>query len=230
MLCSSLLLLPAFGLLAQATESYSPVSALSRRRQLMTCGQTYGNGSIPCGGPQSTLCFNPGLGQTCCDVDRGFCGSGSYCAPVAGYCCLEGEDLTTCAENAGFDLPSSATGQITTTVPTMVTSARASRTFTVTPFLAADPGPTLLIKPDTDADPSTELSTVPSTEPFAVAFTEPSTTTCHETPSFTTPVVMPVSTTSLSPIVQVSVAVKENRALISTIAMVAVAGVFTIFL
>ena len=44
MLFSLLLLLPAFGLPAQATESYVRLSGLSRKRQLMTCEDTYGKG------------------------------------------------------------------------------------------------------------------------------------------------------------------------------------------
>jgi hypothetical protein len=34
-----------------------------RKRQLLSCEQTYGRGSINCGGSGSTFCFNPSLGQ-----------------------------------------------------------------------------------------------------------------------------------------------------------------------
>lgn len=60
------------GMLAEASEIYHhlplplPPSAASRtRRQVTTatCDQTYGNGSIPCGGSDSTWCYNPSLGQ-----------------------------------------------------------------------------------------------------------------------------------------------------------------------
>ncbi|KAI1356841.1 hypothetical protein F5Y01DRAFT_309386 [Xylaria sp. FL0043] len=149
MLYLSLLLLPAFGLLAQATEGYSPLSMPSRRRQLMTCDQTYGNGSTPCGEPERQLCYNPGLGQTCCKLDGGFCNEGSYCAPVAGYCCLEDEDLTECAERAGFELPNAAVNDYSATSGSAVVApARVSRTFTVTPFLTPYPGPTPIIYRD----------------------------------------------------------------------------------
>ncbi|CAK7208203.1 hypothetical protein SBRCBS47491_000012 [Sporothrix bragantina] len=53
------------------------------------------------------MCYNPSIGQSCC-ADNGYCDRGQYCAPVAGYCCLDSEDLQTCATNAGFQLPPSA--------------------------------------------------------------------------------------------------------------------------
>ncbi|KAI8632167.1 hypothetical protein F5Y19DRAFT_353289 [Xylariaceae sp. FL1651] len=214
MLYSSLLLLLAFGLLAEATEGYSPLSELSHRRQVMTCEQTYGNGSVLCGGAESAWCFNPSLGQTCCPLDNGFCNKGKYCAPVAGYCCFDSEDLATCAKNAGFDLPSLATEPTAIAASTMGASTGISRTFTVSPFLEADPRPTVMITLDGSAESSMG----------------PSTTTCHETPSFAAPLVTAVSNTSISPFVQVSIAVKDNRALFSSIAIVGVASVFASFL
>lgn len=63
MLFSLLFLLPAFGLPAQAAEGYTRFSGLSRKREVMTCDETYGNGSIPCGESESSWCFNPTLGQ-----------------------------------------------------------------------------------------------------------------------------------------------------------------------
>ncbi|KAH8675704.1 hypothetical protein BX600DRAFT_432264 [Xylariales sp. PMI_506] len=103
----SLLLLPVFGLATLARESYAPlISGQIQGRQLLTCNQTFGVGSEMCGGAGSTFCYNPSQGQTCCP-DFGYCDQGSYCAPVAGYCCAEGEDLPTCAQNAGFTLPAS---------------------------------------------------------------------------------------------------------------------------
>ncbi|KAI0460200.1 hypothetical protein F5B21DRAFT_498802 [Xylaria acuta] len=222
MLHSILLLMPAFGLVAQATESYWPISVPSTKRQLITCEHTYGNGSIPCGGAESTWCFNPGLGQTCCQ-DGGWCDSGSYCAPVKGYCCPEDVDLATCAKNAGFDMPSSATDHITTGA-----STGAFRTFTVTPFLAADPGPTLVNTPNSDVEGMLE----PSIEPLA-EFAAKSSKTCHGSPAISTPMVIQISNTSasapiqfptsVSPVVQVSIA-PESRALISYIATLAVAS------
>jgi hypothetical protein len=85
-----------------------------RKRQLMTCEQTYGSGSINCGA--STFCYNPAAGQSCCQVDFGYCDKGSYCAPVAGFCCLENESLQDCARLAGFDLPGTVTQSLTTTI------------------------------------------------------------------------------------------------------------------
>ncbi|KAI0176698.1 hypothetical protein BJ166DRAFT_584861 [Pestalotiopsis sp. NC0098] len=104
------ILFPACALAVLAvnrSESYAPISAaLLARRQLMTCNETYGAGFESCGGPDSTFCYNAGIGQTCCP-DKGYCDAGTYCAPVAGYCCDENEDLPTCARNAGFTLPAS---------------------------------------------------------------------------------------------------------------------------
>ncbi|KAK3942133.1 hypothetical protein QBC46DRAFT_380709 [Diplogelasinospora grovesii] len=97
-------------LLANAQEQKTP-SRLPYvvRKQLMSCEQTYGTGSVRCGDESSTFCYNPTLGQTCCKVDNGYCDAGTYCAPAAGYCCLEDEDLATCAKIAGFELPVNAT-------------------------------------------------------------------------------------------------------------------------
>ncbi|KAI0101669.1 hypothetical protein GGR51DRAFT_563359 [Nemania sp. FL0031] len=227
---SLLVLLPVLGLPAQATESYAQISGSSRKRQLQTCDETYGNGSIPCGGQDSTWCFNPSIGQTCCPLDRGFCSSGSYCAPVAGYCCFEGEDLVTCARNAGFDLPQSG---IATPDSSTATSTGISRTFTVSPFLTPDPKPTLSDTADLDAEPAFEPFTAVHTE-----FVAESSVTCHDAPSFTNPVVVQIANTSapppmkpskpISPVVQVSIAVKKNRPVLTSIVMGAMASILTI--
>ncbi|KAI1420622.1 hypothetical protein F5Y12DRAFT_719378 [Xylaria sp. FL1777] len=250
MLYSSLFLLPAFELLAQATESYSPLSTSSRRRQLATCDQTYGNGSIPCGGLESTWCFNPNLGQTCCQLDGGFCNDGSYCAPVAGYCCLEDEDVAACAERAGFDLPNAAVnGYNTNPDPIVATQARVSRTFTVTPFLTAHPGPTPIDVPDSDIEPYTEPFDK-SVSDFLTEFTVGYFTACRETPSASAPVVIQIAnastssshwasmstsssaqaTASVSPLVQVSTATKEKEGRIGSFSVIAIAGLFAVFL
>ncbi|KAI1734237.1 hypothetical protein F4680DRAFT_358205 [Xylaria scruposa] len=211
MLHTILLLVPAFVLATQATESYSPISVPSPKRQLMSCESTYGSGSTPCGGPESTQCYNPSMGQTCCQ-DSGYCDSGSYCAPVAGYCCLNGEDLATCARNAGFDLPSSAVGHMATS-----TSAKAVRTFTVTPFLASNPKPTVVNALSSGAEGMMKPST-----------------TCHKLPAISTPMVIQASNTSVSTpisspkaassVVQVSIAAK-SRVIIRHVAALAVASI-----
>ncbi|KAI1493149.1 hypothetical protein F5X96DRAFT_267151 [Biscogniauxia mediterranea] len=51
------------GLPVFAKENYAPVFAAGHKRQLMTCEQTYGAGSMQCGGMDSRFCFNPNLGQ-----------------------------------------------------------------------------------------------------------------------------------------------------------------------
>ncbi|KAI0486059.1 hypothetical protein F4859DRAFT_511059 [Xylaria cf. heliscus] len=219
MLSSILLLVPAFGLVAQA-ESYWP------KRPGMTCESTYGNGSMPCGGPESTGCYNPGLGQICCQ-DNGFCDSGSYCAPAGGYCCSEDEDLAVCARNNGFDRPSSAIEYIT-----MATPAGAIRTFTVTPFLAGNPGPTPVNTPVSNVEGTLKPSVKPSTE-----VTTKSSTACHKLPAISTPMVIQISNmsasspiqlpTSVLPVVQVSVAA-ERGALVGYIATLAAASVIVL--
>ncbi|KAI1760982.1 hypothetical protein GGR53DRAFT_525564 [Hypoxylon sp. FL1150] len=133
MLALSLLLLPLCGLPVSARGIYTRDSLLQYKRQTATCESTYGAGSEPCGSEDSGFCFSPSQGQTCCATDSGFCDAGRYCAPVAGFCCLEGEDLETCAKNAGFELPlsassasASASAAATTAISTFMTSAMAT--------------------------------------------------------------------------------------------------------
>ncbi|KAK6842134.1 hypothetical protein PG990_005874 [Apiospora arundinis] len=113
------------GSLAAAMEKYMPLpNATLYQRQLISCEQTYGTGALNCGGESSRFCFKPNIGQTCCP-DSGYCDKGFYCAPVAKYCCAEGEDLATCARNAGFVLPASlacSTAKYANTSPASATS------------------------------------------------------------------------------------------------------------
>ncbi|KAI1195240.1 hypothetical protein F5X97DRAFT_249040 [Nemania serpens] len=171
--------------------------------------------------------------QTCCHLDGGFCNSGSYCAPVAGYCCPEDEDLSTCARNNGFDLPNSGLGQITTPGSLMATSTEVSRTFTVSPFLEPDSTPTLIYTLGSEGEGASGPFTALRTEVVAA-----SSATCHEAPSFTNPVVIQISNTSgspsmqpskpVSPVIQVSTSVERNRSLTNSIIIVLVASVFAI--
>ncbi|KAI0116833.1 hypothetical protein F4814DRAFT_263188 [Daldinia grandis] len=137
-----LLLLLSCGLLVSAQEKHASIPIMHHKRETGTCEQTYGESSQSCGGSGSTYCFNPKMGQSCCSTDNGFCDSGKYCAPVAGYCCLEGEDLETCARNAGFTLPNSASNM--SADPHAVANATnvAGPTLTVLPFLKQSPAPT----------------------------------------------------------------------------------------
>ncbi|KAK4181023.1 hypothetical protein QBC36DRAFT_342407 [Triangularia setosa] len=73
-----------------------------KSQQFMSCKRTYGPGWETCGNETtSRFCYSSEQGQSCCAVDNGYCERGTWCAPVAGYCCLDGEDLETCARNAG---------------------------------------------------------------------------------------------------------------------------------
>ncbi|KAH8890812.1 hypothetical protein GQ53DRAFT_158361 [Thozetella sp. PMI_491] len=73
-------------------------------RQWKSCEETDGPESIRCGGRDSAFCYNPSHGQSCCEIDHGYCEKGRSCAPVAGYCCIEGEDPETCAKHSGFSV------------------------------------------------------------------------------------------------------------------------------
>ncbi|KAI1374131.1 hypothetical protein F4677DRAFT_180339 [Hypoxylon crocopeplum] len=134
MLAFLLLMLPWCGFAFVEQEKYAQLP-ITHKRQMPNCDQTYGEGSQQCGGAESSYCFNPTIGQSCCPTDNGFCDAGKYCAPVAGYCCQEGEDLATCAQNAGFVLPGSAPNASTTGSPAMADSTTvAGPTVTVVPF------------------------------------------------------------------------------------------------
>ena len=118
------------------SSSSSPLAAehpVLGRRQLMTCEQAYGPGSMQCGPGERNFCYNPSQGQvsqenqksktrgplmnmadislrhrqSCCESDFGFCPQGTYCAPVAGFCCEAAENLAACAAAGGFTLPAS---------------------------------------------------------------------------------------------------------------------------
>ncbi|KAI1083300.1 hypothetical protein F5B20DRAFT_577682 [Whalleya microplaca] len=206
---SLLLLSPSIGLFVFANEKYAPVSVIQHKRQAATCETTYGAGSKQCGGSDSTFCYNPDQGQTCCAKDSGFCDAGKYCAPVAGYCCHEGEDLATCAKNAGFVLPSSeatsaSTAPAASTVPPLVAAEPTvtSPTLTVTPFLNILSTSTQVVTPDSTSSPHVGCNN--STIPASTL----------------------VSNATVSPFVQVSLSVKRGRILPGPMIVVTVIGLF----
>ncbi|KAI1142710.1 hypothetical protein F5Y05DRAFT_365862 [Hypoxylon sp. FL0543] len=206
MLVIPLMLLLWFGLFAAAQEKYARISAVQLKRETVTCEQTYGNGSQPCGGSESTYCFNPSDGQSCCATDNGFCGSGKYCAPVAGYCCLEGEDLETCAKNAGFALPGSISNTSSTDPPDAAQPVvDAGPSLTVTPFLKGSSIPTTQ---DTQDDPcsfQTSATSSNSTVPATNVISHANTTT--------------------SPLVQVSFVVKRVQPSVGPMMVVGIASI-----
>ncbi|KAJ9155882.1 hypothetical protein NKR19_g4331 [Coniochaeta hoffmannii] len=109
-------------------ESYASLTGYAKR-DLLTCEQTYGANWIQCGDAGSTFCYNPSEGQTCCAQDAGYCDAGTWCAPVPGFCCLDGEDAAACAREAGFELPgASSSGGVDTTVSSTTTTTRTSST------------------------------------------------------------------------------------------------------
>ncbi|KAI0385845.1 hypothetical protein F5Y04DRAFT_276368 [Hypomontagnella monticulosa] len=194
MLGLSLVLVLYCGLLVSAREQYARISFSLQKRETASCEQTYGAGSQPCGEAASMFCFNPNLGQSCCATDSGFCGEGKYCAPVAGYCCLEGEDIETCAQNAGFAVPGSASNTSST--------AAAGSTLVVTPFLTDAPMPTAVnVQDGADA---------PCSFPAMV-----------DVANLTTAVPTLVSHTNAttSPIVQMALAAKRDGTFVGPMAM-----------
>ncbi|KAK0618441.1 hypothetical protein B0T17DRAFT_339062 [Bombardia bombarda] len=80
------LLASGHALIARASEGLQEIPGHIARRQqhFMSCEETYGKGSVRCGGEGSPFCYNPYMGQTCCNTDNGYCDEGTYCAPVAG--------------------------------------------------------------------------------------------------------------------------------------------------
>ncbi|OTA92062.1 hypothetical protein M434DRAFT_12683 [Hypoxylon sp. CO27-5] len=212
MLVSLFTILLWCGHLVVAQEKYARISVMQLKRETASCEQTYGNGSQPCGGPESTFCFNPSSGQSCCATDSGFCGSGKYCAPVAGYCCHEGEDLATCARNAGFALPDSVSNTSSTDASESVQTATVGGpTLTVVPFL--------------------KESSVPATEEIQddpCSF--PTSATTATTSNSTTPETNVISNTNTttSPLVQVSL-VKQVHPSIGSMAMVGIASLLVAF-
>ncbi|KAI2470011.1 hypothetical protein F4781DRAFT_430748 [Annulohypoxylon bovei var. microspora] len=203
MLVLSLMLLAWFGLFALAQEKHVHISVV-HKREAVSCEQAYGNGSQPCGGPESTYCFNPSSGQTCCAADNGFCDAGKYCAPVGGYCCFEGEDLATCARNAGFTLPASisnttSTGANAIAEPKIV----ASPTLTVIPFLK-----------ETSVPASVDIQDCGSSEAIANSTTSVPTVVSHT--NATTPT-----------LVQISYAGKRANPTTGQMAMAGIIGILT---
>jgi len=152
--------------LADYNRDYAPLTILSRRaaiarqEQALTCPETYGSGSMACGSSSLRLCFNPTAGESCCTNDGGFCKAGWNCAPVVGFCCKDGEDLATCAKNAGFELPASvgpiegvpsSTTNTANPVPSTM-SASAIGNATILPITAAPTTTTAAATGDDDDD------------------------------------------------------------------------------
>ncbi|KAI1461639.1 hypothetical protein F4805DRAFT_453522 [Annulohypoxylon moriforme] len=208
MLVISLMLLAWFGLFALAQEKHGHVRvSVIHKRQTVTCEEMYGNGSQTCGGPESTYCFNPTSGQSCCAADNGFCDAGKYCAPVGGYCCFEGEDLETCARNAGFTLPDSVSVSNNSTMGANAIAAGSTTAATSSP---------------TSVPASVDIQNCGSPEPaeaIANSTTSVPTTTAPHT-NATTP----------ASLVQVSFARRRADPIIGRMAMIGTVGLLTILI
>ncbi|KAI8961863.1 hypothetical protein F5Y11DRAFT_348074 [Daldinia sp. FL1419] len=176
-------LLLCCGLLVSAQEKYARVSATHHERDTVSC------------------------------ADNGFCDSGKYCAPVAGYCCLEGEDLETCARNAGFTLPGSAPNASSAVPQEKVNvTTVASPTLTVLPFLKESPKPTPI---EVDIQNSSCSFNTPSNlnKPIPV----PTTVISH-------------TNKTTSPAVQVSLGVKRAESSTGSITLLSLMSVLAVVL
>jgi len=142
MYISTVLLFFGSGLLASAADQglYAPV-ALTSKRAVMSCEQTYGAGSVSCGNSNTSMCYNPSQGQSCCATDNGYCEKGQFCAPVAGFCCVEGEDLAGCAKNAGFTLPALVPAASSPSVSSTTAASSASATSAKPSAASGSPAP-----------------------------------------------------------------------------------------
>ncbi|KAI1447692.1 hypothetical protein F5Y02DRAFT_351573 [Annulohypoxylon stygium] len=176
----SFMLLAWFGLFAFAQEKPAHVRvSVVHKREAMTCSEMYGKGSETCGGPDSTYCFNSSSGQSCCAADNGFCDAGKYCAPVGGYCCFEGEDLETCAKNAGFTLPASISNSSSAGTNAIAGSP------TVSPFLKGSSVPTSVdIENCGEPKPAEAIANSTATVPTTTAHTNTTTPTALVQVSF----------------------------------------------
>ncbi|KAF2402881.1 hypothetical protein EJ06DRAFT_527862, partial [Trichodelitschia bisporula] len=91
--------------LAKRDEKFVPTTHTA---QGDTCAEAFGTGYITCREitpSRNRLCYNPDLGQTCCESEWA-CPSGSFCF-LSPFCCPEGQDPKTCAANNGFSLTNS---------------------------------------------------------------------------------------------------------------------------
>ncbi|KAB5580706.1 hypothetical protein GE09DRAFT_448498 [Coniochaeta sp. 2T2.1] len=202
------------------------VSGYRMRRQLLTCEQTYGADWIQCGDAESTYCFNPREGQTCCAQDAGYCDAGTWCAPVPGFCCLDGEDVATCAVEAGFELPTTAASSL----PSVTSSSTATTTrSSSTTVISSTTTSTTLLSTSTSSNSSSSAATA-STTSFTSAggltwtSAYPATITGFGNGSTSTN-----STSSATPsstYVQISVAQKEQWTLVWMTVAIGVVGVF----
>ncbi|KAK8056100.1 hypothetical protein PG993_001327 [Apiospora rasikravindrae] len=206
--------------LAIAMEKYAPLPNVTLyQRQVTSCEQIYGAGAQFCGGASSRFCFNPDIGQSCCP-DNGYCDKGFYCAPVAKYCCAEGEDLATCARNAGFVLPASlacSTAAFASASPTGVTeiTTSLSQSPTDVPPSSDIVSTSSVTSVQTSSDQST---TLPGTT--RGSFTAAPTSISVDAGNFDVPSATVVANATIPPVVQVNAVGKHGVARFGTLAIV----------
>ena len=106
-----------------------------------TCETACGLGYIQCGDPSANLCYNPDIGEPCCEPNSasvckcinvqivmyhtaysliGSCYEGDFCL-VDGYCCPGGLEATDCAVSYGVTLPATYVASTPTAISTRST-------------------------------------------------------------------------------------------------------------
>ncbi|KAL3449961.1 hypothetical protein BJX65DRAFT_305425 [Aspergillus insuetus] len=121
----------------QGGESFQPETIASDCSDLPMCGT-------------SGYCYDPSIGQTCCPDGTWGCPSETFCLQD-GYCCPDGLDPETCAEQNGITLTSSDPEPTTT-------SSSSSSSSSSTPVI-----PTTTSEPPATTPPPSSSSAVPPT-------------------------------------------------------------------
>ncbi|KAL2838612.1 hypothetical protein BJY01DRAFT_237390 [Aspergillus pseudoustus] len=149
LLFASLLAAPA---LASPDQKLAPFTGLGLSKR--QGGDSFQPGTIPsscegwpfCG--TSGICYNPDRGDTCCPTGTWACPGGTFCLQD-GYCCPDGLDPQSCADELGVTLTSSDPE------PTTTSSSSSSST----PVIPTYTNPTTTVTPP----PASSSSAIPPT-------------------------------------------------------------------
>ncbi|KAL2866093.1 uncharacterized protein BJX67DRAFT_148008 [Aspergillus lucknowensis] len=125
---------------ALAASHLAPFSAGINKRQGGDSFTPIVTPGCPDGWPvcgTSQVCYNPGRGDTCCPGGEYACPTGSFCLQD-GYCCPDGLDRETCAEEFGITLNPTTTPTPTSSRPVIPTGTSSP---TNTPPASSSPVP-----------------------------------------------------------------------------------------
>ncbi|KAH6857465.1 hypothetical protein BKA58DRAFT_450033 [Alternaria rosae] len=81
-----------------------------------TCEASCGTGYLLCSDPDTFLCYNPDMQETCCEAGSSAswgCPNGDYCL-IDGWCCPQGLDPQACALSLSVSLPATFVGPTAT--------------------------------------------------------------------------------------------------------------------